>query len=140
MENSTYLAKLIGPVLAIVGLGFLVRHAEFVGVFQDVAREPALIFAMCVLGLLGGIALILAHNVWVMDWRVIITLLGWWSAIESAVWLIVPNTTLQNIVLPLLTTTLALSYGVFVLVLGGVLSYFGYLAPQQGAGHSGRPR
>jgi hypothetical protein len=140
MDNSTYLARLIGPVLAIAGLGFLVRRAEFVGVFQDVARDQPLIFAMCVLGLLGGIALVHAHNVWAMDWRVIITLLGWWSAIESAVWLIVPSTTLRDLVLPLLTPTLVVSYGVFVLLLGGVLSIFGYLVPQQGAGHSGRTR
>jgi uncharacterized membrane protein len=138
MEKSTYLARLIGPVLAIVGLGFLVRHAEFVGVFQDVASNPTLIFVMCVLGLLGGTALILAHNIWAMDWRAIITVLGWWSAVESAVWLIVPNATLRDIVLPLLTSALALSYGVFVLLLGGVLIYFGYLAPRQATGPRGR--
>lgn len=140
MDKSIYLAKLLGPVLAVVGLGFLMRRVEFVGVFRDVASNPTVIFVMCVLGLLGGVALILAHNIWAADWRLTITILGWWSAIESAVWLIVSGTTLRDIVLPLLTPGLVVSYGVFVLLLGCVLIYFGYLAPQQGAGHSGRTR
>lgn len=138
MDRSNHLAKLFGPTLLVLGLGLLVRSDELLSIFQDVLSSPTLIFVLCVLGLLGGIALILAHNVWAMDWRVIITLLGWLSAIESAVWLIIPHATLQGIVLPLLTPALVLTYGVFVLLIGGILIYFGYLAPRQATGPSGR--
>lgn len=138
MDRSIHLAKLLGPILLIMGLSLLVRSGELLGIFQDVLASPTLIFISCLLGLLGGVALILAHNIWAMDWRLIITLLGWLSAIESAVWLIVPHATLQGIVLPLLTPALVLSYGVFVPLLGGILSYFGYLAPRQATGPSGR--
>ena len=140
MDRSTYLAKLFGPVLVILGLSLLVRGQSFVGVFQDILYSPTLIFVLCVLGLLGGIAVILAHNVWAKDWRLIITILGWASVIESAVWLIVPHTMLQRIVMPLLTPSFLLVYGIVVLLLGGVLSSFGYLAPRQATGHSGRPQ
>ena len=140
MDKSTYLAKLFGPVLAILGLGLLVRYSSFVAVFQDIVYSPTLIFVLCLLGLLGGIAVILAHNVWERDWRLIITILGWASAIESAVWLIVPHGALQQFVMPLLTPTFVLVYALFVLLLGAVLSSFGYLAPQQATGHSGRTR
>jgi len=139
MEQSTYLAKLIGPVLAILGLSVLVRYPSFVGVFQDIVYSPTLIFVLCVMGLLGGVALILAHNIWEKDWRLIITILGWASIVESAVWLIVPHTVLQRIVMPLITPTFLLVYGISVMLLGGILSYFGYLAPRQVTGHSGRP-
>ena len=140
MDRSTYLAKLFGPVLVILGVSLLVRGQSFVGVFQDILYSPTLIFVLCVLGLLGGIAVILAHNVWAKDWRIIITILGWVSAIESAIWLIVPHTMLQRIVMPLLTPSFLFVYGIVVLLLGGVLSYFGYLAPRQATGHSGRPQ
>lgn len=140
MDRSTYLAKLFGPVLVILGLSLLVRGQSFVGVFQDILYSPTLIFVLCVLGLLGGIAVILAHNVWAKDWRLIITILGWASVIESAVWLIVPHTMLQRIIMPLLTPSFLFVYGIVVLLLGGVLSYFGYLAPRQATGHSGRPQ
>ena len=140
MDRSTYLAKLFGPVLVILGLSLLVRGQSFVGVFQDILYSPTLIFVLCVLGLLGGIAVILAHNVWAKDWRLIITILGWASVIESAVWLIVPHTMLQRIIMPLLTPSFLFVYGIVVLLLGGVLSSFGYLAPRQATGHSGRPQ
>lgn len=138
MDISIYLAKLFGPVLVILGLSVLVRFPSLLGAFQDIASSPTLIFILCVLGLLGGIAVILAHNVWAADWRVIITILGWASAVESAVWLILPQTMLHRIVMPLLTPSFLLVYGIVVLLLGGVLSYFGYLAPRQARGHSGR--
>ena len=83
MDRSNHLAKLFGPTLLVLGLGLLVRSDELLSIFQDVLSRPTLIFVLCVLGLLGGIALILAHNVWAMDWRVIITLLGWLSAIDQ---------------------------------------------------------
>jgi len=140
MDTSTYLAKLFGPVLVILGLSLLVRSADLLSVFQDMLSNPTLIFVLCLFGLLGGIALILAHNVWAKDWRIIITILGWASAIESAVWLIVPHTALQRLVMPLLAPTFVFVYGIFVLLLGGVLSTFGYLAPRQATGHSGRPQ
>ncbi len=140
MDRSTYLAKLFGPVLVILGLSLLVRAPSFVGVFQDILYGPTLIFVLCVLGLLGGIAVILAHNVWAKDWRVIITILGWASTIESAVWLIVPHDMLQRIVMPLLTPSFVFVYGIVVLLLGGILCNFGYLAPRQATGHSGRPQ
>jgi hypothetical protein len=130
MDRSTHLAKLFGPILLIMGLSLLARSAELLAIFQEILSNPTLIYILCVLGLLGGVAVILAHNIWARDWRLIITVLGWLSAIESAVWLIVPHTTLEDIVLPLLTPALVLSYGVFVLLLGGILSYFGYLAPR----------
>lgn len=138
MDRSIYLAKLFGPVLMVLGLGLLVRYPEPLGIFQDILGNPTLIFILCILGLLGGLAVILAHNIWAADWRLIITILGWLSAIESAVWLIVPHMPLSRIVRPLLTPELVLVYGVVVLLLGALLSYFGYLAPRHATGPSGR--
>jgi uncharacterized membrane protein len=140
MDNSIYIARLLGPVLVILGLSFLFDYPDFNHIVREIIDSSTLTFILCALGLLGGVALILAHNVWVKDWRLIITVLGWWTAFESAVCLIVPHVALQRIFLPLLGSTLVLVSGVLQLLTGGILSYFGYLAPRQATGPSGRPQ
>ena len=126
MATSTYLARLIGPVLAIVGVGLLLRPSGYLTVVADMLRSPALLYIACVLGLLGGMALVLAHNVWAADWRVIITLLGWISILESAAWMLFPIQA-ERLASPLLgSRALPLWGGGLVLLLGAILSYFGY--------------
>ena len=126
MTTSPYLARLIGPVLAVAGASMLLRPSGYVTIIADMLRSPALLYIACALGLLGGIALVLAHNVWTSDWRVIITLVGWISVLESAVWMLFP-TQAERLASPMLSSPLLpLWGGAIVLLVGAVLSYFGY--------------
>ena len=49
---------------------------EFIG-------SRALIYVAGVLAFMPALALVLAHNVWVADWRVLITLIGWFALITA---------------------------------------------------------
>jgi cytochrome bd-type quinol oxidase subunit 2 len=126
MQRSIYLAKLIGPVFAAIGVGMLVNGVVYRLVIEEGLHSPVLIYLSGLMVLPAGIALVLAHNVWVGDWRLIITLLGWLGAIGGAC----------RIVFPQVAITIGTSIyshpqapviaGIAVLVLGAVLSYFGY--------------
>jgi hypothetical protein len=127
MQRSTYLAKLIGPVFAAIGVGMLVNGAVYRLVIEEGLHSPVLIYFSGLMVLPVGIALVLAHNVWVGDWRLIITLLGWLSAIGGACRIIVPQLAV-TIGTSVYSHPLApLIAGIAVLALGGVLIYFGYL-------------
>jgi hypothetical protein len=125
MATSIYLARLIGPVLAVLGLSMLLQPGGYLAVVGDLIRSPALLYFACALGLLGGVALVLAHNIWRQDWPVLITLLGWISIIDSTTWILLPRQAAQ-LWLPLMGTTFALIGGLIVLLAGAALSYFGY--------------
>ena len=126
MPSSTYIARLLCPALVVVGLSMLLRPSDYLAVVAGVLRSPALLYLTSVLGLLGGIALVLAHNVWAADWRAIITLLGWISILDSASWILFPGA-VERIWSPLISSrVLPLWGGAIVLLLGAVLSYFGY--------------
>jgi hypothetical protein len=43
------------------------------------------------LSLLAGLAIINLHNTWCMDWRVIITVLGWLMTIGGIIRIVVPQ-------------------------------------------------
>lgn len=77
MDTSIYLAQLLGPVLAIAGLAILIRPDDIAKAGQEFLDSEGLLLTSGLLALVSGLALVLSHNLWVADWRVLITSLGW---------------------------------------------------------------
>jgi hypothetical protein len=126
MQRSIYLAKLIGPVFAAMGIGMLLNAAVYRILAEQFLASYALIYLAGLLTLTAGIALVLAHNVWAGDWRLIITVLGWLGVIGGAFRTVWPQEVVA-IGSAVISHGEAFMIGGFVvLVLGGVLSYFGY--------------
>ena len=126
MQRSIYLAKLIGPVAVTMGVGMLLNAPIFRILAEQFLSSYALIFLAGLLTLTAGIALVLAHNVWVGDWRLIITLIGWLSVIGGMFRIVAPNLVVRIGGAAIGHGEVFMVAGFVVLVLGGVLSYFGY--------------
>ena len=127
MQRSIYLAKLIGPVLLAIGASVLLNGAAFRTLAEQFLHSYALIFLAGVLTLVAGLALVLAHNLWVTDWRVVITVLGWLGVIGGFARVVLPQQ-VEAIGLRMFDYPAApVTGGVFMLVIGAVLSYFGYV-------------
>ncbi len=127
MDTSVYLARLLGPLLAIAGVGILISPNAYLAMAGGMMNDAPLIYLATIMGLLGGLAIVQAHNLWVADWRIIVTLLGWVTVIESAVWLLFPSE-MRRFWTPLLSETLLLASAVIVLVTAAILCFFGYVA------------
>ena len=127
MKTSLYLARLIGPALALAGLSMLINQQGYLDIATGIMGDAALLYFTVLLGILGGTAVILAHNVWVGDWRVIITLLGWATTIKCAAWLLAPKA-LARFFGPMITPPMPIAGGVISLILGAILCYYGYFA------------
>ena len=130
MTNSTIIARLMGPVLLFMGIGAVIGLlGKFPEAYVDVLREMNNQSATIILGmfaLLAGLAIVNAHNLWVSDWRVIITILGWLAIARGALSLLFPNK-MYGIGEAILASRSGTMIGaVIVLVLGGVLSWMGY--------------
>jgi len=127
VNTSIFLAKLIGPFFLIVGTSLLINTPAFRGITEEFLNSPALVFLTGLMILPAGLALVLTHNVWTADWRVLITILGWLTVIAGALRLLAPRRMLdmrRNISARanILTTGAAIW-----LAIGAVLTFFGYL-------------
>lgn len=126
MPASIFIAKLLGPLYGILGIALMFKAPMFRTLLQEFLRSPTLLYLAGFLGLLGGMALVLTHNVWVLDWRIIITLIGWLTIVRAVVTIFQP----QQIVA--LGSRILEHEGIFPaaavinLIIGLVLSYFGY--------------
>ncbi len=126
LATSIYLAKLIGPVFAAIGLGMLVNSGTYHVMGNEFLQSYAMIYLSGLLALPVGLAILLAHNVWTRDWRVIITIVGYLATIGGVLRLVVPQ-----FVAAVGTTVFAHSgvitgAAILVLALGAFLSFKGY--------------
>ena len=91
MPASIFIARLLGPPIAMVGIALLAKPEVYKAILKEFIRSPALIYLAGFFGLLGGLALVLVHNLWVADWRVIITLIGWITIVRGTVTMLWPQ-------------------------------------------------
>ena len=126
MQTSIFLAKLIGPILVLAAAGLLLNRKIMDAVVHEVLGSAVLLSFLGLLDFVAGLAIVLTHNVWVADWRVIITILGWLLVIRGAVRVLIPDR-LKGFATKVLKnkTAVCVSLGV-TLALGLVLSFFGY--------------
>src|SRR6184192_2381720 len=91
MSNSLFLARLLGPVMIAVGLAVFANPRGFREMAEEFMASKALMFLSGLILMPTGLAVVLTHNVWTADWRVLITLLGWLAAIGGAVRIVLPQ-------------------------------------------------
>jgi hypothetical protein len=128
MPTSIYLAKLIGPTLLVIGLGMLLNRDGYRATANEFLKSRALIYIAGLLALVPGIAIVLAHNVWVYDWRVIITLFGWLALIGGVLRILAPQQVVKIGKRAAANESYMLGASLVVTALGVVLSYYGYFA------------
>jgi uncharacterized membrane protein len=126
MGNSVYLAKLIGPVMLAVAIGLFVNGKHYRTMAEEALRSTIVIYLSGLLTLTAGLAILLAHNVWMADWRILITLLGWLAVIGGAVRVIHPQTS-QDVGHWMLKQPQGMTIaGAIWGIVGLVLCFFGY--------------
>jgi hypothetical protein len=128
MQTSLFIAKLLGPMLLVVGVALLTRPEAFRALLREFIASGVLLYIAGFFGLLGGLALLLTHNVWALDWRLLITLIGWASLVRALVTIFWPQW-IVSIGAMLIERKRAFPVAAaFDLVIGAILTYFGYFA------------
>ncbi|HEX3858501.1 MAG TPA: hypothetical protein VHV58_02785 [Pseudolabrys sp.] len=128
MQQSLTIARLIGPLLAVIGVGMLANGE----VYRDMAQQflvayPYIYFSGVML-LVGGLIILNMHNVWTSDWRSVITAVGWIATCIGAFRIFAPQ--FANFIGTgiIAHTGFFLGAGCGLLALGGFLTFKGYSA------------
>ncbi len=73
MTNSKRIAGLVGPTI----VAMIISEFPLVQPHLYDAQIPPVVYLSGVLMFVGGLAIVRAHNHWIPDWTVLITLSGW---------------------------------------------------------------
>jgi len=128
MSASIFLAQLLGPMFVVLGIALLSKPQMFQTVLQGFIGSATLLYLAGFFGLLGGMALVLTHNVWVADWRLIITLIGWVTLVRALISIFQPQWIVGAGTAILKQRGIFFGAAVLNLIVGLILSYFGYTA------------
>ena len=128
MQRSIFLAKLIGPLLAAIGLALIINSDTFRLMAGEFLKSYSLIYIAGLLALTAGLAIVNTHNEWTGDWRVVITILGWLCVIGGIIRIVFPRTveTLGASMIATASNSWIIGEGVVFLALGAWLSFMGY--------------
>ena len=126
MELSNFLANIFGLSIIAVSLSLLLYPKNKKKIFDSVQNETIL-FSTGIISFVIGTAMILSHNIWTYDWRVIVTLLGWVILIKGIIRLFLPELAIK-MAQKMVNNKWIPSILVAEVILGCVLIYFGFTA------------
>ena len=81
MEISIFLARFWGSLFIILGL--LSIAAKFLGRVIQYTEGRTVTISTGYITFLLGLGTVIAHSIWVADWRVAITILGWVTLLKG---------------------------------------------------------
>lgn len=124
MEISIVVAKMLALLYLAAAISALSGQMTFNAITKDLMSNKALSFLMGFVALILGVLLVELHNVWVKDWPVLITIVGWAALVKGFAIIAYPKSLgwfkdwFKN----------AQMFGVLALGLGALFGYFGFIA------------
>ena len=128
MSISIFLARTLGLYLLIASLALMINFRYLQMLAAELVKNRLSMLFLSVVTLIVGILLINAHNIWVMDWRVIITIIAWLTFIKGLVRFYFPDYIQKYAELYFLKQRVFIISGIVCFILALILLYFGYFA------------
>ena len=81
MDISSFFGQLYGGFFMIFGVLFIVTGQ--LGKTIEMTDDKAFVISTGYITLLMGLVTVILHNIWVTDWRIAITVMGWSTLIKG---------------------------------------------------------
>ena len=123
MDLSVLVARIFSGIFTAVGIAVIIGRLDFSELAEDFRESPALTFVAGSLGVITGIVLVGYHNLWVGNWTILVTIIGWGMLIGGISVMIFP----QSLGFMGKIYRHSPLWGVMLLILGLFFGYFGFL-------------
>lgn len=127
MDTSLLLARLLGPILVVLAVGLIAFQDSWRSMAKEFIVSRPLMFMSGFLTLLGGLAIVNTHNVWIGGWPVIITILGWLAVVGGIARMLFPQKVMGVGEKMLNNKTYLIVAGIVEGLIGLWLCYVGYI-------------
>ena len=124
-ELSIFVAKIISVTYIAISIGQFFDGVTYKKMYRDIMGSPSFMVSMGLFGIVIGFLLIEYHNIWIWDWTVIITIIGWAALIKGIMFLAFPNA--LKVFEPMFTGKFLKVFPYFTLAFGLLMGYFGFI-------------
>jgi hypothetical protein len=92
VSRTTFLARLIGVYCIVVAVALTTHMQASLVALDAIVHSPDILLVAGVLALLGGLAMVIGHNIWSGGARaVVVTLIGWLMLLRALLLLFLPG-------------------------------------------------
>ena len=98
MELTILLAQVIGLYFIICGIGVWLRRRHFAPVLGAFAHDPLTRIVIATLEIIGGLFLVLTHNIWTSAAASIVSLTGWLLLLEGVFYMLASDRTVESMI------------------------------------------
>lgn len=91
MELSILIARITAVIYLSAAAGALINRDQYRRVAVDMFKNAALTYLMGFTAAIVGMIIVNYHNIWVGNWTVLITILGWLALIKGVLIIAVPK-------------------------------------------------
>ncbi len=128
MTTSIFIAKLFAITYLAIGLGILFNPKYYYKVMKEMVKDKGTMYLGGIMALIAGFLIVNYHNVWESSWTILITIFGCLALLKGVFLLVFPEWFMDFSYSILKKEKILPFIGFFVLVIGGVFGYFGFLA------------
>lgn len=125
-ELSILIAKMIAVTCIAMSFGQIFSGVTYKKMYQDIMKSSGIVVTMGLFSIIIGFLLIEHHNIWVKDWPVLITIIGWMSVVKGFTLLAFPNA--LKVFEPMFMGKFLKIFPYFTLVFGLLFGYWGFFA------------
>ncbi len=126
MELTLFLTQVIGVYLVLIGLICIVKRKMMMQAMGDVVTNKSLLYVIAIIELIAGISLVISHNIWVWNYAVIVTIVGWLMLIEALAYLALPYSWVKKIFRMFNTKGWYVGGGLAAVILGAYMVAIGF--------------
>jgi hypothetical protein len=128
MQKSLTIARLVGPVLAAIGVGMLSNQTIYREMAAQFLGGLPFIYFSGILALVAGLYILNVHSAWTPDWRSTVTTIGWVLTCVGAFRIIAPQ--FANFIASAVIANAGFftGLGIVLVALGGFITFKGYVA------------
>jgi hypothetical protein len=128
MTLTAYVAQLLGLYLALSGVLMIVREQAMMILVPKFVDSPPFLHFLASLRVLIGLAIVLAHTMWIGKLGTVIYLVGWLTLLRGIAMLLLPVETERRILEFFSRGNAWYTTAMIAIVLGGWLTYAGFTA------------
>ena len=88
---AIWISKFLGPVILVLSIPMVFTPTTLQETTRRFLADSPLILISGVLAMTAGLSIVNTHNVWVLDWTLIVTLFGWALVLGGALRILAPR-------------------------------------------------
>ena len=121
-----WISKFLGPVILVLGIPMIITPTNLQETTKRFLADSPLVLISGVLAMTAGLSIVNTHNVWILDWTLIVTLFGWALVFGGALRIVAPRVVDKVGGVMMERPTMTRIVGAFWAFLGAFLTFKGY--------------